>query len=116
MSLRLTPQLRSMSVTSQLRTLFAPYAMTFDPDTANSRWVGWPVREAQVQQQGFNTVNAGQPGCIEYRVAGSLNFAHTVTSNGFARYYPAGVEPGAGSIDDHIEFYSFRYPGRVFLF
>jgi len=236
------------------KTLFAPYAMTFDPDTANSRLVGWPLREAQVQQQGFNTVNAGQPGCIEYRVAGrlrrspytshcsayaawvarevfgislmptrigdwchvaadqrnrmradpahwdavtameaqrranagglvlvarqgsvsaqepgqfnghiavvlpqvmatakalqqdahypadpeisdknsfiaflqrhgpeiaqagSLNFAHTVTSNGFARHYPAGVEPGAGPIDDHIEFYSFRYPGLVFLF
>lgn len=235
-------------------TLFAPYAMTYDPDTANSGIVGWPLRQAQVQQQGFDTANARRPGCIEYTVAGrvrrspytshcsayaawvarevfgvsllptrlgdwchvaaeqrnrmradpahwdavtaveaqrranagglvlaarqgsasaqepgqfnghiavvlpqvmataqalqqgahypaepviedkasfiaflqrhgpeiaqagGLNFAHTVTSNGFARHYPAGVQPGVAPIDDYIEFYSFRYPARVFLF
>ena len=50
-------------------TLFAPFAMTFDPDVSNSNRVGWPLRDAVVQARGFNAVNARKPGCIKYVVA-----------------------------------------------
>lgn len=53
-------------------TLFAPFAMTFDPDVANGNRVGWPLRDAVVQARGFAAVNARKPGCIEYTVAASL--------------------------------------------
>ena len=47
-------------------TLFAPYAMTMDPDVGPEKRIGWPLRSRSVQQRGFDAVNARQPGCIEY--------------------------------------------------
>lgn len=47
-------------------TLFAPYAMTIDPDVGRQKRIGWPLRSRAVQQRGFDAVNARQPGCIEY--------------------------------------------------
>ncbi|MFM8353560.1 MAG: hypothetical protein ACKOBM_01475, partial [Gammaproteobacteria bacterium] len=53
-------------------TLFAAYAMTVDPDLGRPAVIGWPLRDARVQQRGFDTVNQRLPGCIEYRVDGDL--------------------------------------------
>ena len=53
-------------------TLFAPFAMTFDPDLSSGHRVGWPLRDAVIQARGLAAVTAGKPGCIEYSVAGTL--------------------------------------------
>lgn len=52
-------------------TLFAPFALTYDPDPQWRDRLGWPVRSRTLQQQGYDTVQAGRPSCMLFDLGGA---------------------------------------------
>lgn len=62
--------------TKKPSTLFAPYAMTYDPDIFQKYPFGWPIRDKKVQDKGYEAVQQGKPSCI------------TFCQNGFLRQSP----------------------------
>jgi hypothetical protein len=55
----------------QPATLFAPFALTYDPDPQWRDRLGWPVRNRALQQQGYDTVQAGRPSCMLFDLGGA---------------------------------------------
>lgn len=53
-------------------TLFAPYAMTYDPDVLQAFPIGWPIRDPRVQEEGYRAVHEGRPSCITFHQDGFL--------------------------------------------
>lgn len=57
-------------------TLFAPYAMTYDPDVFQTRQpIGWPIRNVRVQDKGWEAVHEGRPSCISFNQDGFLRLS-----------------------------------------
>lgn len=56
-------------------TLFAPYALTYDPDSPWRDRIGWPVRIRPLQQEGYDLVQAGKPSCITFISGGTLRLS-----------------------------------------
>lgn len=57
-------------------TLFSPYCMTYDPDIMQTFPIGFPIKDKNVQEKGYNYVQQGKPSCI------------TFTQNNFIRQSP----------------------------
>ena len=56
-------------------TLFAPFALVYDPDSPWRDRIGWPVRIRPLQKEGYDKVMAGEPSCIEFISGGTLRLS-----------------------------------------
>lgn len=56
-------------------TLFAPFALTYDPDSWRTEQLGWPIRNAALQDSAFQKVQQGLPSCTLYISGGIVRLS-----------------------------------------
>jgi len=47
-------------------TLFAPFCMTYYPDIFQTFPIGWPIKDKEVQEKGYETVQQNKPSSITF--------------------------------------------------
>ena len=56
-------------------TLFAPYALTYDPDSFWPDRIGWPIPNRALQNAAYERVQRGEPSCMHYISGGILRLS-----------------------------------------